>query len=308
MRGADDSDVWLANQLDWFAHITEVSVEKALCDFELPTAKTNRWLAAKIRQAYFCTVGTEDEIDEYPGQLTVRREIEAIADAIAVAKQLFANRSAWAESVFRRYSKFDDWDNLPDWEAPVEKDPDALDRLDEGKDGWWVESSNQIATGSSDWRKFREMACGMLELEAYMRTASEELCSRDDPPRWRDTEKRKRRLRFANSLAVIFEEAYGRDATINSWPDDHGQPRLGPWADFFDRIACMALQIDKVPNLEGLLKAARRKRLDEKCVEQTGIRNKQDLEFATEQLNWLSSRLRQAGVNLFHRFLAQNSP
>ena len=308
MSEADDIDLWLSNQLDWFAHITEESVEAALVDFELSTAKSSRWLTANIRRAFFCTVGTEDEIAEYPGQLAVRKEIEAIADTIAMAKRLFADRSGWAESVLRRYSNYDDWDDLPDWDVPIEKEPDALDRLDDGKDGWWVESSNQMATASSDWRNFRKMVCGMLDLEDYLRAASQELCSRDVPTRWRDSERKKRRLHFANYLAVVFEEAYGREATVNNWPDESGQPRLGPWADFYDRIACMALQTHKIPDLVGLLKDARRQRLDEKCEALSEIRNKEDLEIAKEQLNWLGSRLREAGVNLFRKFLAQNSP
>lgn len=266
MSETNDPDFWLSAQLDWFQHITLESVETALRDFELPTDKSSRWFAGQIRKAFFCSIGTEEEIDDYPGQLAVRREIQTIADAIATAKVLFAARSGWAESVFRRYSKYDDLEDLPDWDTPIEKEPDALDLLDAGKEGWWVESSNRIAQVSADWQRFRAMVCGMLELEDYMRAASDALCNRGDPPRWRSAEKRKRRLAFARELAVVFEEAYSRDATINNWPDDTGQPKLGPWANFFDRIACLALQIEKVPNLAGLLKEARRERIEKARV------------------------------------------
>ncbi len=259
-----DDDFWLVNELNWFGHITPEGVDTALSGFDLTSEKNSRWFASKVREVFFSTVGTEEEIDEHPGQLAIRREIEAIADSIAETKRLFRERSGWAESVFRRYSKYDDWDDMPDWDAPTNKEPDALDQLDRDKDGWWVESSNTIAMGSSDWKRFREMVCGMLELESYLRAASDELCSRNDSPRWRATEKKKRRIGFAVELAAVYEEAYQREATVNSWPDQEGNPILGPWPDFFDRIARFALQIDKVPNLEGLLKKARRERLDKK--------------------------------------------
>lgn len=268
MSEADDLEFWLSNQLNWFGHVTEKSVEAALAEFELPTAKPNRWLTAKIREAFLCTVANEGDIDDHPGQLTVRKEIEAIADSIAETKRIFKERSGWAESVFRQYSQYNniDWDNMPDWDAPLEKEPDALDLLDEEKDGWWIESSNKLALGTADWKRFREMVCGMLELESFMRGAAHKLCSRNDPPRWRATEKKKRRIYFASYLAVVFEDAYNREATINSWPDENGNPILGPWPDFFDRIARLALQIDKVPNLEGLLKDSRRERIKEARV------------------------------------------
>lgn len=310
MSEADDLDFWLSNQLNWFGHITEKSVEAALAEFELPTAKSNRWLTAKIREAFLCNVGSEEEIDEYPGQLAVRREVEAIADSIAETKRLFKERSDWAESVFRRYSQYDnfDWDNMPDWDAPIDKEPDALDLLDAGKKGWWVESSNKIALGSSDWKRFREMVCGMLELESFMRKAAQKLCSPNDPPRWRATEKKKRRLSFASDLAVVFEEAYERAATINSWPGEDGNPILGPWPNFFDRIACLVFQIDKVPDIEGLLKRARRMRLNKEMADADGIHNQFDLEFAQERFDFVCERLEAAGGIMFRRFVAQKSP
>lgn len=308
MSEGDDADFWHYNQLGWVQHITPESVESALRDFEITTEVNNRWLSGQIRKAFFSSVGTEEEIDEYPGKLAVRREIQAIADAIASAKTLFAARSGWAESVFRRYSRYDDLESLPDFAAPIEKDPDALDRLDADKEGWWVESSNQIAMGSADWRRFREMACGMIELEQYMRDASEALCGENDPSRWREAEKRKRRLAFANELAVVFEEAYKRDATVNSWPDDTGQPKLGPWPNFFERIACLALQIDKVPDLEGLLKKARRERLDKISAEADGIHSQLELDWAEERLVSMSARLKRASVIMIRRFASEYSP
>lgn len=302
MSENDESDFWLENGLAWFRHITPQAVEAALEGFELETDKDYRTLTAEVRRAFFRTVGTENDIDEHPGQLAVKREIEAIADGLAAAKELFAGRSGWAESVFRRYSKYDDLDDFSDTEKPDDGELDALDRLDAEKEGWWVESSKEIAKSSADWKRFREMACGMIELEDYMRDAAEALCGRNDPPRWRDSEKKKLRLSFANELALVFEETFERDATFNSWADENGQPRMGAWPDFFSRIARLALQKEKIPNLEKLLKEARRVRKDDLAAKADGIHNRFDLEFAKERLAHASKRLNRAGVEMIRRF------
>ena len=40
-----------------------------------------------------------------------------------------------------------------------------------------------------------------------------------DPPRWRQREARDARTARAENLAVVFELAFGTDATVNNWPD-----------------------------------------------------------------------------------------
>lgn len=263
MSEADEDTFWLSSQLMWLAHVTPDAIEATLGDFELPVRKSSKWLAARTRKALFQSIGSEEEIDDYPGKAALRKEIGAIADALAEAKRLFAERSNHAESVLRQHSRYDKFDHRHDWDRPIEKQPDALDRLDCERSREWVESSNNLAVGSTDWQKFREMVCGMLELEEYLRAASAAQLNSAEPSRWRAAEKKKRRIHFAANLAPVFEEAYGQDATVNNWADESGNPILGPWPKFFNRIACLALKIDRVPDLPGLLKAARRERLRE---------------------------------------------
>ena len=119
--------------------------------------QSSEWLAAQVRNALFRSIGTEEEIDDYPGKTALRKEIEAIAEAIAEAKRLFAERSNHAESVLRQHSRYDEIGRPHDWDKPIEKQPDALDRLDCERSREWVESSNHLAAGSTGWRKFREM-------------------------------------------------------------------------------------------------------------------------------------------------------
>ncbi len=223
--------------------------------------KSSEWLTAQVRKALFKSIGTEQEIDDYPGKTALRNEIEAIADAIAEAKRLFAERSNHAESVLRQHSRHDEFSRQHDWDKPIEKQPDAFDLLDCKRSREWVESSNHLAVGSTDWQKFREMVCGMLGLEEYLRAASAAQLNSSEPSRWRAAEKKKGRIRFAANLAPVFEEAYGREATVNNWEDEAGDPILGPWPKFFDRVACLALKLERVPDLLALLKAARRQRL-----------------------------------------------
>lgn len=261
MSEVDKEAFWLSSQLSWFAHVTPEATDSTLCDFELPAKKSSEWLAAQIREALFRSIGTEEEIEDYPGKNALRKEISAIADAIGEARRHFAERSKHAESVLRQHSRYDGFGHQHNWHRPIHKQPDALDCLDCARSQEWVESSNYLEVGSTEWQRFRAMVCGMLELEEYLRAASAAQLSSTEPSRWRAAEKKKGRIRFAVNLATVFEEAYGREATVNNWADGSGDPILGPWPKFFNRIACLALKLDRVPDLSRLLKAARRERL-----------------------------------------------
>ena len=76
-----------------------------------------------------------------------------------------------------------------------------------------------------------------------------------------DTMRRRAMVVFARKIAPIYEQAYGRKASVS----DHesvktGNRELGPWPDFFQRIACTAYDLDKVPDLLNLLANAREER------------------------------------------------
>src|SRR5204863_379627 len=78
------------------------------------------------------------------------------------------------------------------------------------------------------------------------------------PPKWRAKYKREWRIRVALYLMPIFEEGFGRKATLNRWPSRRGDRWLGYWADFYQRVVGATLGELATPDLEGLLLDARK--------------------------------------------------
>ena len=261
---ADDVD-WLRDAPDHLKHIDPESVEAALNGFQLSTAKSSAWMAAHILRAIFMAAGAGAEIERYPGKGAVLRELSGFADQLDAFWKVYGERSDWAESVLRRHAMSGmDFGNLTDLDAlpSSANQADALDHLNADKDSWWVDGSKRAAAISPLWASYRSWLNGVPEIASFIRDAANRLCSPDDPPRWRDSERRKERISLANELAPVFEEAYGRAATVNSWTDDTGIPNGGPWPDYFNRIARLALQVERIPDLLGLLKLARQERLE----------------------------------------------
>lgn len=262
-----DPEFWLDNGLDWFAHITPDAVDNALIGFPLDTAKSSRWMAGHVRRVYFSTVA--DGVEEYPGKAKIRQELGFIATALDAAIRRFEERSGWAESVLRRYgglrwegeieTPFDDGsvDNFSGDLSDEEK-IDSLFLREVTKPGGWAEDSLKLARVFPGWQDFRESVKGLYAMRAFLGDATDQLVSQIDPPQWRNQERRKYRIAFASWLSAVYEVAYKKPATINSWQDDCGRSKLGAWPDFFTRIGSLALKLDRIPDLEDMLKAARR--------------------------------------------------
>lgn len=256
MNDPDKVDIgyWLDEmQLLWFNHVTVTSVEQALDGFTLTSEKDIRWMVAQIRHSQFCTIGIADRFDGYPGLQTVRRELQTIAKSIERTRAAFNARTEWAESILRRFNYLSDKENkeAPNWTESHEafvKD-------------WWNGGNEILRAGSAQWTKFDDIVKGLAFAQEFIEKAAEQLCSRDDPPRWKDGERRKDRVAFAVWLSAVFETAYGRPATFNNWPDEDGKPRHGPWADFYVRISRLVFKSSNIPDVAGVLKAARKERL-----------------------------------------------
>jgi len=243
------------------AHITPEAVMRALDGFPLQARKSVDWLAGEVRSTFVCAILSEEDIDDQPASAVIHAELYAIADALKAAISRFQERSDWAEGVLRSFAK-----NNKGWRemvtdldlrfVPIER----LDDLEAGKGDWWVKESIARAQISDDWHDFRHSISGVISAEEYIRQAADQIC-KPQPPRWRSAMKRPGRVSFAIELSGVFEEAYGRSATVNNWPDGSGRPKGGHWADFFGRVARLALRVDHIPDLLGLLKEARKTRL-----------------------------------------------
>jgi hypothetical protein len=260
-------ELWLANELSWFEHITPESIRSALVGFPLASKFSDRWMAGHVRRVYLSTVG--DGIEDYPGQASVRAELGQIVSALdAVIGQISA-RSGWAESVLRRHAAITRHEQGADWFSSDEANSfsndlsdvekrDPLYQCELSRGEWWAEGGVMLARVSPEWHAFREALMGIRSARAYIYQANAALCSREDPPRWRDQERRKARISFATWLSAVFETAFDKAATVNSWTDDSGNAKLGHWPDFFARVGSVALKVERIPDLERTLKEARR--------------------------------------------------
>jgi hypothetical protein len=235
------------------AHISADAITLALENFTLKTDKDARWIAAACRRAFFSNVG--GYADDHPGMRAVREELLSLENCLAEVRSRLAGRSDFAESTLRRFSVFDE---------STPHDADGVDAalLAESLADWRVGGSNYLRAWSPNWRAFDDATKGIADVERYIAGAIDTLCSRTDPPRWRDAERRKERIGLAVWLSAIFEVAYAKPATINNWSDGDGKIRIGAWPDFFNRVACLSLKLPKIPDLSGVLKAARKQYLN----------------------------------------------
>lgn len=262
---SENPEVFLEHDFEIFSHITPEAVRACLEGFALKSRHTDRWLAGSVRDVYYCTIS--DTFEHYPGTVHVRAELLAITDALKLAIEKFESRSEWAEGVMRQpalvaYMDRDDSEKeaLPRELTDIEKLDPYYQReivLHKGE-RWWAEYSLSFSKVSPEWSEVRQQINGLYSLRSYIEAAAAKYCAEDQPPRWRDMERRKKRITFAAWLSSVFENAYEKSATVNNWTDSSGKSKLGDWPDFFNRIACLALKVDRIPDLQGILKEARR--------------------------------------------------
>lgn len=263
---AYDPEHYFNDNLSRVAHLTEEAVQTALEEFPLQSQQSFRWLTGSIRRAFIVTVS--DKIEDYPGTVHVKNELMQISSALNTVIQKLENRSEWAEGVLRTkalvaaYDTYGDWDGIPSEGLSDEEKSDLQYQRDAALHEdylWWADDSLKLAKASPEWNAVRQQMSGLYALQSYVEAATDEFCAKDDPPRWRDMQRRKTRINFAAWLSAVFEVAYQRQATVNNWSDEVGRPKLGPWPDFFNRICCLAFRLDRIPDMHGILKDARRK-------------------------------------------------
>lgn len=262
----DDVEFYLRRKLPWLLHITPESVNQVLADFPVGNRRfSDRWLAGQVRIAFSKTV--DIEFERYPGKFHVRRELDQIVSTLNAAIEQIESRSGWSERVLRRYSFMSNkGERLQNYYEAISADLTELEKNEElykfelSHHGTrWADESIRLARAKRTWRSFRDQVNAIYSLRAFINDAMSALCSNEEPPRWRDRERRKQRIELACQLSAVFEVAFGTRATVNNWANDEGQPKLGHWPDFFARIGGLALKLDRIPDFHGILKEARRK-------------------------------------------------
>jgi hypothetical protein len=247
-HAVDTVEYWLSDCVDWISHINLQSVSDVLDGFPLESSKSVRWLTASVRRIHIFT--RHEDIEAHPGHAAVRKELAEIIESLGTVRQILDRRSNWAESALRRYALIH------------AKNPDfSKSDVENWSGDWWGAGSRNLARIVPDWSKFREGVKSLEFLQDFAAEADKSYSLLPDPPRWRDSERRKDRVSFACQLSAVFEHAYGQDATLNNWTDEEGNPKLGNWPDFCERLGKLTLSLDRFPDLVGTLKAARKEYL-----------------------------------------------
>lgn len=102
----------------------------------------------------------------------------------------------------------------------------------------------------------------LVWLAKFYEHVAERYHAQRQPPKWRAKARRDARVSLAMQLTAVFEEGFGRRATLNKWPSGSQFSSFGAWADFYQRVMGEALGERATPDLEGVLTEAR-KRLTE---------------------------------------------
>lgn len=205
------------------ARITGELVAKMLHGFSIPRLKDCDWFAERIRPLVWVIARQRMPL----GDAEKRDELRALA---ARLRELWEDIRNLSGDIYR-----EELELMGDLEArPNDSLARELLQASRGHDQMLL------------WRAkfFEELAFRFAE--------------KRQPPKWRAKARREWRVRIALQLMPIFEEGFGRKATLNKWPSATEEKSLGPWAEFYQRVMSAALGENAVPDLEGVLTDARR--------------------------------------------------
>lgn len=204
------------------ARVTGGLMEEMLEGFGLPQRKDCDWFAEQIRPLVWVVARKQ-----LPKGNAAKRD-----EAVALAQRL---RELWADlRIFAREAHYDEIELIRE----LERNPEGF------------HEKQLISAYYNDerlvWRaKFLELLASRLD-------------EQKQAPKWRAKAKRHLRVGIALQLMPIFEEGFGRKATLDKWPSTTGDKSLGHWADFYQRFMAATLGEKATPDLEGVLTEARR--------------------------------------------------
>ena len=212
------------------AKLTESAVAEALAGFELKPKREMLWIARAIQGAVYATLPSADERSDRPSNAEVRDEILKLARDCSKLWLDLSDRSHAADSAI--------WDRaFRNWISRV------------------GDNHETIKIGEpSDYTAFSDALRQLEWISSFLKGAAVAL--ERQPPNWRRAELREQRVIRAQFLSAIYEEAFGVQPTVNTWPTAKS---LGPWADFYQRIVALAFGERATPNLEAVLDEARRR-------------------------------------------------
>ena len=98
----------------------------------------------------------------------------------------------------------------------------------------------------------------LLWLAKSFEALAERFDEKPQSPKWRAKTRQNWRVWIAVELTDLFEQGFGKSATLIKWPSQTENASLGPWADFYQRVMGTIFGEKATPNLEGVLAEARK--------------------------------------------------
>lgn len=211
------------------AALTEEAVAGALRGFELSPKRELSWIARAVQGAIFVSLRSHDESPDRRSNVQIRDELLRLAEDCSKLWLNLCQRSTEVDAAI--------WDRaFRDWVAATPRD--------------------LIVPEIGEPANSKKFTAAVLELEwlsTYLRQVAQ---LERQSPNWRRAEEREQRILRAQCLSPIYEQAFGAQPTVNTWPTAKS---LGPWADFYQRIVGLAFGERGTPNLEAVLDEARRR-------------------------------------------------
>ncbi len=235
------------NKLVSLDYLSANKITNALVGFETEIMKNKQWLAAACKAIMqFCIKEShyflfEEGDHSYPGNTKIQNELRELIEKVNSTRSFINGLSGFADSSLKTNS------------AILEEV-----KFDSSK------PNNNIRATDFSLATIRFME-SMNSFESFVEQAIQNTCNDIEKPRWRDTMKRKVTLTMAIELSKVYEFSTGKIATLNNWQKPDGSYDHGPWFDFFTRLGCLILKVERIPDTIGILKDARKIRLSEIC-------------------------------------------
>lgn len=223
------------------ARLTPEIIGEALKGFALPSLKETAWIARALQAAVMVGMISNDGEPDRKGNAEIRDELAAFAKRASDLWLDLFTRSAQVDSALWSFA-------FESWRGDAEIDEASL------------------MGHTAQLKAFADAVQALELLPAILGGAANHIGSRTQSAGWRAAQRFRQRIDLATCISPVFEEAFGRTATPLN-----GERPYGHWGDFFQRIMAAAFNERATPNLETVLKEARRRSLKSPVLFEPGI-------------------------------------
>lgn len=215
------------------AKITPEVIRQALEGFAFRPQKEFAWLVRGIRAALYVSRAGPGYSPPTVSNSEVREELLKLSKQASDCWQALWTRSSSADSAI-------------------------FDFAFRAESNWGEEGG---ASQPPELARFSEAVRDLEWLADFLRSVGDS--KKPQQPKWRQKDAFEQRVFRGQCLAVIYEEAFGKPATVVTGARTTA---LGHWADFYQRMVAMAFDERATPNLEGVLDEARRRHKEHRVI------------------------------------------